>query len=219
MTHFLVQAALQDTSGLSRDRYVNTFHVEASGLTTGNYDDLTTAFRAFYTEVGTVAHPTAYYIAPHAKVTPGHLKYYNQGDTIPRSPTRIDDLLVDDGDSTVALPAEVACCVSYKSSSISGIPASQCRGRIYIGPLSTRAVASEPATAKARPDLNMRTYLVSHFIALMGAVQDVGDCHLRQFSAKTGVLHAINEVWCDDAWDTQRRRGAEPSSRQTAIFV
>jgi hypothetical protein len=220
MTHFLVQCSLQDLSGLPRDRYINTFHLDVTGFTEADMVALNAAFQAFYDEPALQAHSISYYLARHACTTPGTFKVYDQANPIPRKPVYTGDLvLTPSTDGNIALPAEVACCISYKSVSIGGVVPSRLRGRIYMGPLNTHAVENEPATSKARPLLDMRTYFVAHYIALMSAVADIPGFTLKQYSSKSNTLHDISEVWCDDAWDTQRRRGAEPSSRQTAIFV
>lgn len=221
MTHFMAQVALQDASGLARDRYVNTFHLESTGFTEGELDGLVAAFHAFYTDSASEAHSIDHYLARHAIFSPAVIKIYDMANAIPRKPIRIDTFALNENtDGSIALPAEVACCISFKGPVASGQPVSRGRGRIYIGPLNTKAPENEAPQLKARPNEDMRTEFVAHFAVLMQAIRDVtGDWELRQFSAKTGVLHPITEIWCDDAWDIQRRRGAEPSSRVTVLFT
>lgn len=218
MAHYLVQCSLQDMSGLAQDRYINTFHIDAVGHTGEELTALVAAFNKFYNETSSLAHSITHYIANHAGNTPGTVKIYNQSDTSDREPIKVGILSLSSGlTEAVALPAEVACCISYKGHPVTGQPITTTHGRVYIGPLNTNAVEAV-GDFPARPNQDMRTEFISHFARLIVDVAAAGDFELKQYSAKHAALHAITEIWSDDAWDTQRRRGLKPTARQGLVL-
>jgi hypothetical protein len=105
-------------------------------------------------------------------------------------------------------PAEVALCLSFKAAPGSTSSPRTSRGRVYLGPFTTEALGST-LNSEVRPS-----------VALQNAIADAG-LRLASSSAHkwavrsrvAGVLSEITEMWVDNAFDTQRRRGGKPQTR------
>lgn len=221
MTHYVVQHYFQDVSGLAEDRYTNVWHVnsESGSLDAGGLLDLLNNFINFFGTTATGASTSiGNYLAPHARGTNSRCAVYAFGATPPNPPLlylQYDPVAAFGSHSANALPAEVSCCISYAGDPVGGIPIASVRGRSYIGPLNTDASASG-ANVKARPSVAFRTDLVAAFKALNAQIPvDNPGTYLRQYSPTHAALHPITHWWADDAWDTQRRRGGDPTGRVT----
>jgi hypothetical protein len=98
-------------------------------------------------------------------------------------------------------PQQVALCCSYYGAR--NLPSE--RGRIYIGGWTAGQVG-RPSGA-----------FMSKTADLGHALFDVGgeDIAWVIYSQKHKTSEPITTVWCDDSWDTQRRRKLEATSRVT----
>lgn len=143
--------------------------------------------------------------------------------------------------SSDAGPSEVAVCLSYRNNTgaVPGggeflAPLAQRRGRIYFGPLNGgNMTAGGMVAGDARPQAVLLTCLLgnSQFLqndvqapgfewiiysrpfAGRGEVERPGRPTLPALPARPGKAYLIEQFWCDDAFDTQRRRGAQRSFR------
>jgi hypothetical protein len=135
------------------------------------------------------------------------------------------------------LPSEVAVCLSYKNTASGNIPPAQRRGRVFFGPLGKGSfeTADEAVTDIPRPPAQFRTNLLQAGIALSNNVAGgqwviyhrprkerpetprPGRTTLPFLAALPGAVHAITDLWVDNAFDTQRRRGERATSRVTAV--
>lgn len=127
---------------------------------------------------------------------------------------------------TGGLAAETAVCLSYHAD-LTDIPetetnpspppavirpASHRRGRLFIGPLNTSAAGTNTAG-----ELVPGTIMLN---ALCGAASDLlaandSDWQWVVASPTVGLDFPVVGGYVDDAFDTQRRRGKAPSTRQT----
>lgn len=111
------------------------------------------------------------------------------------------------------LPAEVALCISW-AADLGGGSIRRRRGRTYIGPLNVDALA-EDATNYARPSSGVLTSLATaggEYLA--DSVAD--DAWLAViYSRADQEMKLINRGWVDNEFDTQRRRGADSTTRST----
>jgi hypothetical protein len=97
-------------------------------------------------------------------------------------------------------PREVALCLSFYSER--NLPRS--RGRLYIGPWATTVM-------QERPDAGTRDIVAELVPGLTGlGGVDVDWCI---YSRVDDELKPVTDWWVDDSWDTQRRRGHEPTAR------
>lgn len=150
------------------------------------------------------------------------LTVYDMRDAEPRVPkfTQSTTLTVSAG---AWLPAEVALCLSFQAAAVSGTPQARRRGRVFLGPLSQDAI--EASGGDIRPTQAMREGIAN----LAGTLKAGRSLPLAAGSLRWAVYSptldaggsvddAFNDVssgWIDNAFDTQRRRGAAPTARTT----
>lgn len=90
-------------------------------------------------------------------------------------------------------------------------PRQRYTGKVYIGPLHTGAIDS--VNNQCRPSSALRDTALMAFDELdLKAFQDAG-ARLAIWSRADGVMRTVDAVSADDAFDTQRRRGNQPSIR------
>lgn len=130
-------------------------------------------------------------------------KVYNMADPKPRRP--IGEATFDSGAFTASAagPREVCLCLSFSTDA--NRPRE--RGRVYVGPWQTGQLTERPQSAH-RDALG----------ALSQGIQDLGGANVdwQVWSARTppaGEAHKVDKWWVDDEWDTQRRRGLDPTTR------
>jgi len=102
---------------------------------------------------------------------------------------------------------EVAVCLSYATVDDPEVSTGRRRGRIYVGPLAASNVTG------ARPSSGV----IDAVLDLGEALASIGTADLttwHMFSRTDNVAVKIESIWCDDAWDTQRRRGLAPTMRE-----
>jgi hypothetical protein len=110
-----------------------------------------------------------------------------------------------------ALPAEVALCLSYKASSVSGVPAQRRKGRIYIGPLDG-TFAGSVGLGYSTPNVEITTLLQEAGKEMIAGLVTLD---WVVYSRTNADAYIIDAGWVDNEWDTQRRRGREATFRST----
>lgn len=108
-----------------------------------------------------------------------------------------------------SLPLEVALCMSYKAAHTPGVALARERGRLYIGPFGVGAL--ETGTESSRPAAPLIGTLVNAGGAMLDA--NTADSTWVVYSPTQGGGLQIVSGWVDNAWDTQRRRGSAPTTR------
>lgn len=123
-------------------------------------------------------------------------------------------------DVTTDLPEEVALCLSYygtgPSSSGVTLPKPRRAGRIYLGPLSGAAIATD--ATYALPAAAFVTDLCAAGAALLTADTTTANWTVYSRGSAKGVASppAMTQIvagFVDNAWDTQRRRGTDPTHK------
>lgn len=145
------------------------------------------------------------------------------------------------GDS---MPGEVAIAASFRNNTGATVgggtfaaPAARRRGRIYYGPIG-RSFSTTTATAgDVRPTANVIAGLGENLTFFRnsldvgghewviysrpyegrGEITRPGRAPLPPIPARPGQAFLVEQVWVDDAFDTQRRRGAGRTTR--SFFV
>lgn len=191
---WLFQVTADADGGLPRDQFANTFHLDEN--VAGAFDSLdatqlaTDTIAAFRTNV--------YSLVANWKL---HCKVYNLADAIPRPPHADVTVGTVTPDSTV--PREVALCLSYYADR--NLPHQ--RGRMYLPTAGWRSgLALRPATTDRNRALDLATA-----IAGLGGV----DIDWVVWSPTQRVARKVTTAWCDDEWDTVRKRGLKSTSRST----
>jgi len=138
------------------------------------------------------------------------------------------------------LPPEVSLCVSYQGPRVSGLAQNRRRGRLYVGPLAVYQAASldlgAPTTAacdlmctRTRTTLQPKISPQPYFCVLSRQTwAGLGKGEKPPPDPNTGeiifpeipgnleaALVTVGEFWCDNAWDTQRRRGLRATTRSS----
>lgn len=210
-----VQLVLQGATDLPEDRFVNALAFNQPGVQSAHSefaDDVQGVFNAFFNNTHTGATgPIVSHIA--GWVTGGEIRVYDLRQAPPREP-EIRPLTVN-FNATTGLPAEVALCSSLVA--IRNLPRQ--RGRFYFGPLANNAgvITTGSATDDARPSATVIANLVAatEFLAgphslLVGA----GDDYLLAIISQVDqTIRCVTGGWVDNAFDTQRRRGAQANDR------
>lgn len=234
--HFLIaQTFLKNDDVLAADEAVNTWHfrTDATGTVDQDAADIQTRLLAFWATMDGD-------LSPNVLGTAGlGIKIYNHEDTEPRVPiiNSLNNLVPG---AVQAMPPEVAACLSYRKTPISGQDPQRSRGRIYFGPLGTQWLNSaiirpemDPVKAQKLADAG---FDVKDFVGPIGGSEiwwsvfsrmdalgrpkgsGPGPAHPTFTAAELNLgYHTIEQVWVDNAFDIQRRRGLEPNIRYTGV--
>jgi hypothetical protein len=97
---------------------------------------------------------------------------------------------------------EVALCLSFYADT--NVP--RRRGRLYIP-----AIFIAGSTMPVRPTAAHRDS-VSEFVGIFASLGGL-DVDWVVWSRADHAAHTVTNWWCDDEWDTQRRRGLRPTTR------
>lgn len=139
----------------------------------------------------------------------GHIiKYSELPGVKPNYPFDEDTWNLTAAPSGTAIPDELAVCLSFQGARAAGAPQSRRRGRIYMGPHNTAALtANRPLTA-------LQTNLANYALTLKNAVTAAGaGFEWGIWSNADSHLVVVTNGWVDNAWDVQRRRGVDATTR------
>jgi hypothetical protein len=199
-----------NVSNLPADRFVNTFHFTGAANDT-TYQGIAGLLRDFYWtnyQANSLDHwfsPVIYY---------PELRMYDLNESDPRTPHGPTDAQAwrtgwSPGGSQ-ALPNEVAVTLSYYTDK----NAPRKRGRLFIGPLSTMALETPSAShPDARVDDGLRAAVNASAYALAHQLVVPNVEWVLLSPTAGGSAGAVQKGWCDDAFDTIRKRGAKASVR------
>lgn len=206
---------LQYASNIGADVAINTFHAELSDTSdTSNYAAWHNRLWIMFNSVnGTQTASLVSYLSPYINRTNGAtINSYRLDDPKPRAPYYTSQHSLGASSSTGSLPFEVALCISYKATGISGVPAGRLRNRFYLGPLNLNAAVTT-ANVPSRPD----TTLISNATKALVYLDSVNTAQVAWagWSEVGGIGWSPSVGWVDNEWDTQRRRGTLATSRTT----
>jgi len=199
------QVILHTDNATPEDYVTNSWCVTTTGTpTTPGLNDFTVAFKDFYDDLASFLGAT---IAQN-----GHeVKYYDLNQLVPPNyPILEDTFNLTSNPGIDGMPSEVALCLSFQGEKVPGFPQARRRGRIYFGPI----VAT--ATAGGRPTSGLVTALSNAGDALATALPgNTMPANLAVWSVADGAAVPVTDGWVDNAFDTQRRRGVDRTSRTT----
>lgn len=210
------QVTLQSGTGVPEDNITNTLHcvsetLDAAACAADFHGSLTTFYQAIDASVinGSMVLPTLL------------VKYYDLTDPAPRVPILEDDITCSMAVGA-SYPPEVAICLSFQGPLVSGTSPARRRGRIYLGPVD--ADAGTTVSGRVNVQASVLTTIRDAAIALAGH-SPATEAAWAVFSPtlagpapwSEGVLDSAMTVvtngWIDNAFDTQRRRGTDSTSR------
>lgn len=135
-------------------------------------------------------------------------KLYDRADPKPRAPKSQGTFNFTSLPVGNPAPPEVALCLSFQDTPLSGFPQSRRRGRVYLGPLDASIVDSA-----GRPASTTITTIRNAAEALRVASVSATTWDWAVWSTVNGTASGVANGWLDDEFDTQRRRGRLPTVR------
>jgi hypothetical protein len=199
------QVILHTTDNLSANYVTNSWCFITAGIPgLSDYPDYTTAFKDFYDDLsGFLSLP----IAQNAH----EVKYYDLEQTTPPNyPVATGTFNLASAPTSPGLPSEVALCLSFQGQKVPGFPQNRRRGRVYIGPLA------QTQNTAGRPGVSLISGINAAAVALCTSLKAASvPADLAVWSQVDGDAVVVEDGWVDDAWDTQRRRGVQRTSRTT----
>ncbi len=210
----LVQVALDRDSMLPEDCACNTFHFDTGAAAITPLLGLEACGRCldFYTVTpgGTTGAPRSF--LSKYMTGGGIAKAYAVGGAPPNLPIASIPLSPG-GTGTTGLPSEVAITVSYHAALVSGAPVNRRKGRIYFGPCSEQC-SVQPATGS---DARVGDFVSDSLRGASIALSQANTTTLKWavYSRVDLVAREITGGHVDNSFDTQRRRGAAPTTRNT----
>lgn len=203
MPIYRLQTSLQDDSGLPRDQFVNSIHVDSGTGSQADQEAWSGALGLFYGGFQS-------YLSPVIRLTGHTVKTYLVGAPLESPPTHTYTFDLTAIGST-SLPNEVACCLSMRGALHPGWNRQSTRGRIYIGPLAVSA--SENVTGGgAVPATPFRLELTARFKTLCTNIAAVNGA-VGIYSKLHGAITPVIECSVDNEWDTQRSRGHRATAK------
>lgn len=214
---YRVQIVLPGTTGIPEDHFVNTIYTSFTGAPSSDAGRVEVANLMASCLSGAYANVAAGQTESLGKFISGfvdrqavHIKVYTMEDPKPREPTELPFSMPTAVVGTQDLPEEVALCLTIHG----GNPVTpRRRGRIYTGPFNSYALDSEQGPGPSRPKTSVMQVVRSFGEELNNLMDSAG----LGWCIKSEVpsLNYVQVVggWCDDAWDTQRRRGVDPTTR------
>lgn len=109
-----------------------------------------------------------------------------------------------------AAPRELALCLSFAGNNRGN---KNERGRIYLNPF----MATPAAAFAIRPSAADMTWATKFYTEPNASFPDLGgvDWKFGIWSTTLKKFTQSQQAWCNDDWDTQRRRGLRESTRQS----
>lgn len=214
MGNALAQVRHQGTSGLPEDVYINTFTF--SDLSGGSVLLTDAVFIAQQLVIaystGDVS-PVGTFLSDAVSrgALSGEVRVYDLLELEPRVPVHSEPFTPVAAADNTNMPNEVALCLSFQGVPQAGQSQARRRGRVFMGPLNHQAIDS--AAAGNLPGATFREALLD-FGEDLQAVIEAGSLYSWTVHSRIANQHVrVDNLWVDNAWDTQRRRGNAPSSR------
>lgn len=210
MPIYRTQVILQGFTELPQDRYTNTFHFfyDASRSHLAAHAIAAVACEALYDAIGA---NIAAYVNRTAQVSS-----YNLSEPPVRVPITSTFTFPSNNDPSPTLPPEVSVVMGYRAA----LPhTGRRRNRVFLGPWGDNVVTAGSATAFPTVSSTLRTNIVAGaqamFDAAIPTVPIEGEGWVI-WSATDNGFSAISQVYVDDEFDTQRRRGFKTTTRTLA---
>lgn len=206
MAVWKVQTTLKTVDAIPANYLSNTIYVEMD-FSQVNVDAVVDRIKDFYDALEPTVLGSALAIGPHVT------KWYAVPGTTPNYPQYESEWSLASVPNEAGLPSEVALVLSFQGERVPGIEQNRRRGRIYLGPLQIGMNTS------GRPTSTRITTIVNAAKALGdGIASDTGG-NWVVWSGTSGVSTEVKNGWVDNAFDTQRRRGVDATSRSEFVLA
>lgn len=200
MTLHRFDVIFQSETLLPKDHVVNTWHFDEVGGPPENFDNVRDMLADFYGELESFFAGQLY--QPNVLV-----RAYDMTDTQPRAPVYESLFTLNAMSSSDPLPPEVSLCFSFQATKVSGLPQARRRNRKYL-PTFIQSVNSG-----GRPNSGTVTAVAIAGSELLQAANAAVSWHWVINSPTSDENPRVDNGWVDNSWDTQRRRGLDPSNR------
>lgn len=217
------QAILLANSGLPKDNATNSWFFTGPN-DAASVAQLATDVLHFYDTNNPAGDGPGRWLAQ--SVTGVKVKAYDIGGPPPHVP--LAETLVSDPDASVGLFAgatnlasELAVVLSFQGLPVSGQVQSRKRGRIYFGPLNSSASFVSGvghAQTPARPAGGLTSALLNQAQKLKTAAAGHGYTWVVH-SPTGGIDTPVHDVWADNGFDVQRRRGVAATIRNPSTLI
>lgn len=177
----------------------NTYHFEA--------DDLT-ALGLVHTALQALYNTWRPQMSGLVRQNNWNIKSYDDTDPEPRAPVLETNFNLTVAPAGGGLPPEVALCLSFQGSRVSGVPQARRRGRVYLPFLLGTANGTD-----GRPVAGCITAATNCGQGLLTASDAAATWSWITFSRVAPGYSIILDGWVDNEWDTQRRRGRRYTTR------
>lgn len=215
MARMRAQVRIPHKDELDHDAVQNTFHF--TGV--DDPEDQSTIilgllFDFYSTAGGTATKALKEWMGSELDWPGARLKTYDLADPEPRIPVLDESLGIaaPSGTAQRSLPGECALCLSYAAAAESGVAAARRKGRLYIGPLMI-TTSTDVTGASARPSTTFIEDLRQTGLTL-ASDSPVGT-KWSVYSQKDDFMRPVVSGFVDNAYDTQRRRGVDATTRNS----
>lgn len=201
MPFYRFQQTIQTTDNVAANYGTNTWHFFADNVAA--LSGVVTAVSTFYNNMRA-------FNSSLVRQNGHTYKIYDLADPEPRAPVVEGGWNYSVAPSGNPLPTEVALCLSFQAPKVSGTNQARRRNRIYFPFLNTTANASD-----GRPSSTIVGGLAAEGDTLLAASDAAGTWAWSIYSTQVPINTSppVANGWCDNEWDTQRRRGRAATSR------
>lgn len=216
MRYWRAQATIAMDSGVPEDEVQNITHWTTSEDSETLVENATSVFDRvsnFYTAMQGAL--------PGEVDTDIEVKIYNMADPTPRLPvyTQVHSITPD---TTIGLPHEVALVLTLEGTPASGVNQRRQRGRLYFGPISSDHHSLSNGNIYVSSTLQDMLRDAGEAMATPGLISGTQLCIYSPTTDATATLAAsffpVTRGHVDNAWDTQRRRGPDATSRLNFVL-
>jgi len=200
-------------SNLPADRIVNVFHFNGPGSYAEELASAEGSVVDFYNASNTTR-SIGQWLSPWVQRA-AELRSYDMSTTIPRVPTILPITLGSSGGQS-GYAEEVALCLTLHGVVPPALTARR-RGRLYLGPLIAPAVLSGSDTAPTRPAALFIADVVQAAVRMNSILPTGMHWVIRSVTPSVNYVQ-IAGGYVDNAFDTQRRRGPDPTDRTLWSF-
>lgn len=213
MSTLLVSHTMSSTTGIPADDVVNTFHfiTAAPGRTAADVTEAFAAVKEFFDTVTTTGKAVRQLLATSYLNGNAVMRLYDLSDPSPR-PLRASEAYAMGARGGTGLDRASALCASYAADPVAGVPPARLRGRVYLGPLSSLTADFAIIDNDYRPTTTTMQTVVAALARLIARPVGLG-AEWVVHSRTDGVARRVTRGWCDNAIDTQRRRGLGATQR------
>jgi hypothetical protein len=215
MTLYRFQCTLPHASGIPADAVTNTWYGNcADDADAESFADNLAGFYGIDSGTDGVALSEFFASSLSRTVDACFTKIYDMTDPEPRVPVATHTFTLQAYSTITSPPAEVAACLSFKATPVSGEVAARQRGRIYLGPLNMDALATDPSSGEVRLGGELITKVQESVDDHLGGAAGPHVIYSPTATGEGGLVwFEVATYWMDNAPDTQRRRGIRSSAR------